>query len=262
MCRKDQLPFNNLEQSTETLKNHIVIFGWDYFVKSIVEQLVKARQDVLVITNNHEQQDILNDFGEKYKPSLLISSFHDHQQLAQADIQNSRIVLVNLQDDTKNLVFVLKLKRRYPGVRIVVPIDNAELRDTFVKAGITYSLSRTEIGAKLFASHLFEKHVATYLEDILASGGDDEDEYDIQQYLMIAGSPLLGDSYQDAFLKLKKEFNAILIGISKLNSDGTRQLYKNPYGPLSVETTDFLIVIINGPAAEEISAFFGVEEGG
>jgi len=244
------------------VKNHIVIFGWDYFIKSIVTQLVKAKQRVVIITNNQGHEDILNDFDEDNKPSLVISSFHDQEKLAEVNIENARIVLVNLLDDTRNLVFVLKLKRRYPEVRVVVPVDNTELNETFVKAGITYSLSRTDICAKLFASHLFEKHVAEYLEDLLSSGGDSEDEYDIQQYLMIESNPVIGMSYQDVFVKLKKAFNAVLMGISKKNGAGPRVLYKNPYENFSVELNDYLILMCSGVAASDISAFFGVEEGG
>lgn len=245
-----------------TMENHIVVFGWDYFIKSIVEQLVKARQRVMIITNRPEHGDILNDFSGSGKPQLLISSYHDYQKLIAADLEKSRIVLVNLQDDTRNLVFILKLKRRYPNIRIVVPINNIDLSDTFVRAGITYSLSRSEICAKLFASHLFEKHVAEYLDDVLSSGGESEDEHDIQQYRMLSDNPVVGMSYQAVFVKLKKEFNAVLIGISKISETGNRMLYKNPYGDITVEVNDYLIVIVNGTTAGRISDYFGVAEGG
>ena len=68
-------------------------------------------------------------------------------------------------------------------------------------------------------------------------------------------------NYEEAFFKLKKEYNAVLIGISKNKNDGTRELFKNPVIDINIELSDYLIMIINGKTNKVLKALFQVEEG-
>ena len=64
----------------------------------------------------------------------------------------------------------------------------------------------------------------------------------------------------ELYLELKKEFNMVLIGISKF--DGTNNnLVKNPTNAHTVALNDYLIVIGNPDSKNRIFDKFQVEEG-
>ena len=68
-------------------------------------------------------------------------------------------------------------------------------------------------------------------------------------------------TYNEAFFKLKKESNVILIGLSKVNGND-RNLIKNPSNEVTIEANDYLIMIMNGGASVIIEDIFKTEEGG
>lgn len=124
---------------------------------------------------------------------------------------------------------------------------------------MTYPLSKYELSSKLLASYIFEPDVAALGEELLSYAKSDDD-YDIKEYLIIEDHPLIGEDYNSAFFDLKKRFNTVLLGISKL-TNGTRELIKNPEDNILIGKGDYLILICNGKHEEPITSFFGVEEG-
>jgi Trk K+ transport system NAD-binding subunit len=68
--------------------------------------------------------------------------------------------------------------------------------------------------------------------------------------------------YDEAFFTLKREYNVILIGVSKQKTGSTdRYLIKNPEHPVSINQGDYLLVICNGKNEPRAAKLFGVEEG-
>ena len=138
-------------------------------------------------------------------------------------------------------------------------LDNANLKQTFINAGVTYAISKNEISSKLLASYMYEPDVATYSEDILSFAHAEED-FDIKQYKVLESNPLIGKTYDEAFYLLKKQYNTILIGMSRQTESG-RHLFKNPIEPLPIRKDDYLIMITDGRSFNQIREVFGTEEG-
>jgi voltage-gated potassium channel len=88
-----------------------------------------------------------------------------------------------------------------------------------------------------------------------------DNDYDIKQFLVTPDNPYINKPYQDVFFELKKRYNSILLGISKLDKYGKRKLIKNPLGELNIGMGDYLIILINGKAFKIIQKVFNVEEG-
>ena len=172
----------------------------------------------------------------------------------------SSVVFVNLPDDTEKLVYILNLKKAYENLEFVVTIENSNLKNTFIGAGVTNAISPNEISSKILASYMFEPDVASYTEDIM-SFAKNENDYDIKQFLVTHDNPYLNKTYQESFFDLKKRYNTILIGISKKDKNGNRKLIKNPLGEVGINLGDYLIVILNGTSFELILKVFNVEEG-
>ena len=87
-----------------------------------------------------------------------------------------------------------------------------------------------------------------------------EEDYDIQQFLVTAQNPFRNTTYGQTFLKLKQQYNIVLIGLVK-TEDGVHNLHKLPKDQMMIEKGDFLLAIVNGETAEKISGDFGVKEG-
>jgi voltage-gated potassium channel len=240
-------------------ENHIIIIGWNSFARLITENLLSARRKVYIISNSKDDVGAIN---ERYDSSDLRAVFTDYQNfdsLKDTNIEKSSVVLINLEKDTDKLVYIINLRKLFKDLNIVCPIENQNLKGTFLSAGVAYPLAKEQIAAKMVASYLFEHDVATYCDDILATATSDDD-YDIQQYMMTGSNPFITASYDNVFIKMKKRYNAILLGITKI-FDGEKVLLKNPGGDIYVEEGDYLIVLVNGKSAKSISADFGVREG-
>ena len=111
----------------------------------------------------------------------------------------------------------------------------------------------------MVASYIFEPDVAEYNADLLASSKT-ADDFDIQEYRVIRNNPFSGKTYGQAFARIKKEYNSILIGMSK-KTDSLRKLLKNPPDNTLINEGDYLILITNGKSEKLVSNAFGIQEG-
>ena len=249
-----------LGYSGTNFNNHAVIIGWSDFGKLVTDQLVGVGKEVAIITNNKDDIDIIN---EKYKSKniyTLFTDFNNYDLLKKANITESSIVFINFADDTEKLVYVLNLKKYYNDLEFVVTLENPDLKNTFLSAGVSNALSSFEISSKLLASYMFERDVAAYSESIMSFAKSDSD-YDVKQFIVSNNNPYVNKNYPDVFYDLKKRYNSILIGITKRDKFGKRKLVKNPMGDLKISEGDYLIIILNGKAFKLLKKLFKVEEG-
>ena len=82
----------------------------------------------------------------------------------------------------------------------------------------------------------------------------------MKQYLVTEDNPYKGMYYEKVFYDLKKECNAVLVGIVKCEG-GERKLIKNPDMPITVAAKDYLLMLINGRAEKKVDKMFNVKEG-
>jgi voltage-gated potassium channel len=178
--------------------------------------------------------------------------------LEKANIAQASIVFVNLNDDTEKLVYVINLKKHFSNLNYVVTLDNGNLKGTFQNAGVTYTICKNEISAKLMASYIFEPDVALFSEEILAYAHSDN-EYDIKQMKITTTNSLVGSFYEKAFFDLKKTCNVILIGMVKMNGTD-RKFIKNPEGSVRIEADDHLVMMMDGKGKAALKKQFGIKE--
>jgi len=243
-----------------TFKGHVLIIGWNEFSMLVAEQLIGANKNIGIVTDKREHIEHIREKYDKNKVYTLYSDFQNYEILHKANIADTSTVFVNLPDDTEKLVFILNLKKFYQDLEFVVTIENSNLKNTFISAGVTNAISPHEISSKILASYMFEPDVATYTEDIM-SFAHHEDDYDIKQFLVTYDNPYLNKPYQEAFFELKKQYNTVLIGISKKDKNGEKKLIKNPLGEINITLGDYLIVILNGTSFQIIQKVFNVQEG-
>lgn len=242
-------------------EGHAIIIGWNDFGKMVLSQLIGVDQQVAIVTNKREDIDLIKDqFPSSKNIFTLYADFNAHELLKKTNIEHSSIVFVNLDDDTEKLVYILNLKKVFPNLEYVVTLENGDLKNTFISAGVTNTISKHELSSKLLASYMFEPDVAAYSESIMSFAGEDSD-YDIKQFLVTPTNPYVGKAYQEAFFDLKSKYNSVLIGITKRDKFGNKKLIKNPLGELKIAHGDYLIIILNGKAFKLVRRAFHVNEG-
>ena len=240
-------------------KHHAVIVGWSTFAQSVTKQLLGAGKKVVIVTN---QKDAIDFILENYPPNRVFgmhSELKTPEVLEKVNVDKSSAVFVNLDSDTEKLVFMLNTKKEFSDLNYIVTLDNADLKPTLLEAGATYVLSKTEIAAKLLASYIFEPDVALFNEEIIAVAEDDH-MYDMKEYMVNKDNPYNGMFYDKIFYDIKKECNAILVGMVQC-SDGKRTLIKNPETSITVTEGDYLLMLINGRAEKLVDKVFQVKEG-
>jgi voltage-gated potassium channel len=240
--------------------NHAVIIGWNNIGYEVLEQLIGVGKKAAIVTNKRDDIDLIRESYSDKQVFTLLADYNKIEMLEKVNISNSAVVYVNFEDDTEKLVQILNIKKHYNDLKFIVTLDNSNLKNTFLSAGVTYTISKNEISSKLLASYIFEPDVARYSEDIL-SFAESDDDYDIKEYRVNSENPLTGMAYNDVFLQLKKDSNVILIGLSKVK-EGERNLIKNPSYDITIESGDYLIMIMNGAASIKIEEMFKTEEGG
>jgi voltage-gated potassium channel len=239
--------------------NFVVMVGWDKFAALITDQLIEADRQVVALTDDPKIVERVNSAYDPRQVMAIEMDVLNFENIRKIPMDRAFGVYVNLASDRERLIYIFKLRKHFTDLSIISPVVNPKLKESFSLHQQIFPLSRDEISAKIFASHLFERDVATYLNELLSPAVTEED-HDLQQYRVLPENPLCNEMYGDAFIKLKKEYNAVLIGLSKRTRQG-HQLRKNPPDETLIQEGDYLIVLVNGKAARQLEQAWGVSEG-
>ncbi len=238
-------------------KNHVVIIGWNDFGRSVIGHLVAAGKQVAVVTKERSSIDTIREYYDSDNVFTLYADYANFDMLEKANIKLASIVFVNLNDDTEKLVYVINLKKHFADLNYVVTLDNGNLKNTFQNAGVTYTICKNEISAKLMASYIFEPDVAVFSEEILAYAHHDH-EYDIKQVKITNDNVFVDTFYEKAFFDLKKNCNVILIGIVK--AGGQKKFLKNPESSVKIEAGDQLVIMMDGKGRQALKMQYRIIE--
>ena len=241
--------------------NHFIIIGWDNFAKQVAQQVISAGHKVAIVVEQKEQIDIINELFSEQEVFVLFTDFGNIESFERVNIESASTVYINLNDDSKTLVFIINLKKIFGKCNYVVSLTNSELKETFQNIGVNHSIAKDDIASKLVASYIFEPDVARLTEDFMTTSVN-PDDYDIQEYLITDANPYLKKDYFDVFVELKKKHNAILLGLVKIdNKEHSRRIIKNPQAGESIEQGDYLLLVSEGKVKADLKRIFGINEG-
>lgn len=262
-------------------QNHIIIHGWDSFAYSISKILLDTRK-VAVVVHNKEDMDSIYDFppfNDKSKFFAFYSSNDDPEVIYEStNMDHAQIVYINSKTDTEKLIATLNFKSvsdKRKGVvtgardlaqykeQFIVTLDDSKFRSTFETAGVKYVISKESIASMLIASYIFEPQVADFSLDIMAgTDSDDTEDFDIQQFKVVKGNPMLGKPFSalpDYFSSNGVE-RCMAMGISKWKN-GAYEITKLPPAGTVIDEGDYLILLLNHDASTKLESRFGVQQG-
>lgn len=240
-------------------QGHVVIVGWNDFGQSVVSTVVAAGRQVAVITKDRSSIATIHEYYQDQQVYTLFSDYNNFDLLEKANLKEASIIFINLNDDTEKLVYIINLRKYYPGLNYVVTLDNGNLKGTFMNAGCTYTISKNEISSKLLASYIYEPDVAILSEELIAYAHEGH-EYDMKEFRIQGSNPLIGLAYEKAFFDLKKQSNVILFGLVR-TENGKRTLHKNPEADMTIQDGDYLVMLMDRKGLERLRKIFHIEEG-
>ena len=259
--------FNTFRQIREyglngtDFENHVVIIGWNRFSRSVINNLLKTNTKVAVVTDSRDDVTFIHNNYPRKQVFVLFSDYQNFDLLTKVNITASAMVFINIANDSEKLVYYVNCKKHFSDrINYTIIPEKSDLVSTFKSAGVDHVLARDSIAAKVIASYVYEPDVAAYAEDLLTPAQHGT-QYDIQQYLVIDGNPLLGKSFGEALYYMYDHYNSVLIGIAGIRN-GTRQIFKNPGDDeISIQNGDYAIIITDGETGDHISQDFGIKEG-
>ncbi len=240
-------------------ENHIIILGWGEFSKLVADEISHTQKKMAIITDKKDDIDLIYEKYGKTNIFVLFSELQNFESLSKVNTAKASVAFIGLPNDSDALLYVLDFKKNYPNPDIVVSLQKPQLKDTFRTAGVTYVIARNEIASKLVASYIFEPDVADLNIDLISTSRS-ETEYDIQEYCVLEKNPYNGSNYLDAFYAIKKDYDCVLIGLTKFEN-GNRKILTNPEGNTPIHEGDYLMLMGNGIAKTKIKSAFSVEEG-
>ncbi|MEQ9007212.1 MAG: potassium channel family protein, partial [Ekhidna sp.] len=126
-----------LGYSGTSFSGHAVIIGWNEFGWHVVDQLVGVGRQVAVVTNKKDDVDLIREKYNSKNVFVLFCDYNNHELIKRSNIEEAAIVFVNMMDDTDKLVYVLNLKKVFPETEFVVTLENGDLKNTFLAAGVS-----------------------------------------------------------------------------------------------------------------------------
>lgn len=242
-------------------ENHFVIIGWDDFAKQVAQQVTSAGHQVAIAVDNKNYVDIIHELFTEEQVFVLFTDLAHTESFKKLNIEQASTVYINLNDDSKSLVFIINMKKVFGECNYVISLNNSELKETFKNIGVNHTIAKNDIASKLVASYIFEPDVAKLTEDFMTTSVSAID-YDIQEYLVIDSNPYLNKDYFEVYVELKKKHNAVLLGLVKIDKDDhTRRIIKNPQEGEIIELNDYLLLVSEGSAKINLKKIFGVNEG-
>lgn len=242
-------------------KNHFVICGWTPASEVALLELLTASREVAVITEKQDDIPSIRRMGEKGKVFPIYGDPSKRDVLEQAQIREARVVMLCMEDDSKNLITALHMRELNPGARIIVRTSRGELRKTMKIAGVTYVATPHEMAGRLIASAAFEPEVANFVEDVTSA--TDVEGYDLRQYTI---SEERAGTVVELSKNLREKTKTTLVAIAKkkIHEDTKEEKWEvlpNPEDDVKVCAGDIVILIGNDKQFKKVSEYLKAEQG-
>ena len=237
-------------------ENHVIFYGWNDFSRLVAEEVIRAEKKIGILTNKKDDVELIYELWGNERVFVLFSDMDNPELFDRLNAKRASVIFVALENDADSLTQSIDIHRHLPEIDLVVSLKNNKLKETFRAAGVTYVIAQHEIVSKLVASYIFEPDVADLNLDLISSSRNEYD-FDNQEYEVLENNPYVGQNCHEVFFSLKKDYDVVLMGISKLEN-GKRRVYGNPSPEMKVEVGDYLIIMTNNESMIEV---FGVPQG-
>jgi voltage-gated potassium channel len=236
-------------------KNHFVICGWTPVSEVVLKELASAKKEIALITETKDDIPKIKRAAKKAKVFTIYGDPSKPDILGQARVDHAQVVILCMDDDTKNLITSLHIKKLNPQARMIVKAAREELREPMKLTGVTYVSTPHEMSGRLIASAAFEPEVANFVEDITTGTGG----YDLRQYTILEKRKTTAGGLSE---RLKGKTGATLVAVGKkIGEKEEWKIQSNPADSLEISTGDIVILLGNEQQFEKVEELLGTPQG-
>lgn len=240
--------------------HHYIVVGWNEIARVVIKETMAAGFRVAALVDDeHQIMEMRSLFSDERNFFVTFGLAEDDAAFARLNIREATGAILLIEDDTKTLITVLEIKRLNPSLKVTAYIHNSRLRKTVENAGVSYVISPNEIVGRMIASATFEPDVSVFLEDLLSTTTSDDD-LDIQEYQLRGDHALIGNDFTQAAATIEKATSARLLSYAR-RVEGTWKVASGSELKTSLRPNDYLIVLADHSAAQNVARYLGVEQG-
>ncbi len=223
---------------TTNLENHIILCEWNHRSRAVLKEMradPQTEDTPIVLIADIEERPI-ND-----QNLFFISGAVNEETLQKANLEKAATIIV-LGDDTleptardaKVVLTTLTIETLSPQVYSVVELVDQSNEQHCRRANADEIIIGSELSSHLLASAARDHGISTVVSELLSS------RYGNDLFLIPLPDKLIGKTFIDGLITMKKEEQATLLGIQK----GTKgELITNPDAQYILSREDYLIII-------------------
>ena len=201
----------------DSLSNHVILCGYGRVGRSVLEDLVRRKVDVVVIEIDPDRADEARDEGV---PTVVGDATHN-AVLEQAGIERARGIVAAVRHDSDNLVITLSSKALNPGVVVVARSDNAENSEKTLLAGADQVVAPQVVGARRLAALVDRPELVEFIDLVV---GSQVVQVEIEKCEVVAGGTLAGQTLRDS--EIRSKVGALILAIE--SAEGSLELNPDP----------------------------------
>ncbi len=221
---------NRRSRMLERLQNHEVVCGWGRMGQAVVEELVRARRQVVAVERHPDRLRELEAQGLLH----VAGDATEERVLRAAGVERARGLVACLDDDAHNVYTVLTARSLNPGLFIVARATEDGAEERLRRAGADRVMNPYRLGGLRLAHMLAKPGVVDFLDFSLrpASG----EQLLLEQLAVTESSPLAGKSLAE--LDLRRRHRLAVVSLQR-----GATLIPNPDPTLRLEVGDLLVVL-------------------
>jgi len=256
---REYTTLRELGMSGNSMKQHVIVCGWSRISRVSVPELLAAGRAVSVICETEDQIKIVRQVGEETGGDLFVTfgDMTNRSVLDRVNIGSADTIIIATDEDTLNLIASLNIHADHPNLRVIVYVQQPELRKTFDASGVTYVASPFELGGRLVASAAFEPEVALLIDNV-SSGLEG---HDIQQFTVPDEGDVVGMEVGKLRRELLSKGGPLLIALGIPKKGGGWNVEPNPPRSSKIKGGSILIVLGHGDECAVVASELGLVQG-
>jgi voltage-gated potassium channel len=176
---------NAMQRRIDALGSHVVVCGYGRYGRVVVDELVHARVDLVVVEVDPALDSELAQAGVPY---LIGSAVHD-EVLERAGIRRARALVIATSSESENVFITLSARELAPEILIHARGESEAALRRLRRAGANRVTSPYRMGGLRTAASILRPSVVDFLELSQPRRGE---AIDLEEILVAPGSPLCG----------------------------------------------------------------------
>jgi voltage-gated potassium channel len=165
--KKELLVEELAERKAERMKGHVIVMGYDFLGKYVVNGLESVKSDFVVVAKEGANVDPIKSEG---LPVIVAPVTHLTESLRKAGIERASALISTFENDGDNMLSVMTAKKINPKVRAITVVNDKELVQSIKAAGADIVIPVQELIGKVLAmSGVSEEVAGVFLTDSLRS---------------------------------------------------------------------------------------------